>query len=264
MPAAPPTKCELVREGAKGARNANVCPAKDGGDPPTAANAGVCAIVDRANAASRYAQQKYGLGAFLTASGRQLRQSQMRAFASQEQTAEEKIRAEFGAKAPTDITWSDFPQCLETPTGAPGADLRKYFGRQALYQMGYQPRPAVGGDAFWGQLPSQLTDRVPIGADVFLNPDLMVLFCFVLLVLVFAVLTWSAVQWKRQAPQRARAARAAEKAEIEAHDPFAGTAFPTAGPPPSAAEQIAEEYEAQGTDMSQWRKAQGLPPAGAV
>ena len=252
------TRCDIIRAAAAALQGH--CPTKS--HIPDDPEPGACAVIDRANAANRYFQARYNPRALTSETNRQIRVREMQAYQDAITKNEALIRAKFGENAPVDITWADFGECLQHADGQPGYGNATYFDRNTLsHHLGYAPMPALGAATLLGAHPPGLTNQVPRWVDRFLNPDLAVIVTFVFIVLIVAVLTYSAIQWKKGAPKRAAAAREAEKEKIDAVDPMSGTDFPTSGPPPSAREMIARQYEAQGVNMDQWRKDNGLGPA---
>jgi hypothetical protein len=252
------TKCDIIRAAARAQQGHCVTEATP---TPADPDIGACAVIQRATDAARYTQARFNPRALASGISRTIREREMGAFQHAMTSHETLIRGKFGENAPTDITWADFTKCLQNPDGTPGYGGAKYYDRNALeHHLGYLPMPALGAMTFFHALPPVLTNQVPIWFDSFLNPDLAVIAVFVLIVLLVAVLAYSALQWKKGAPKRAAAAREAQKERIDAVDPMSGTDFPTSGPKKSSMEIYVEGLEAEGTDMTAERKQYGLAP----
>ncbi len=187
---APPTKCDILRDGVRARMNADAC---GGASPPAG-----CSVLTRASDADALFYYTYGgpLAGAARAEAADLIRGDVAA-------AEARIRAAYGPGAPADLSWYDLTLCLWNPEGLPGGLYqRKYFGRRDLEGLGYKPAPILGGAALEGRLPPALTDAVPVWLDRAVNPDLAVVLVFLLLLLVFAGLLRAAYRSEKgRAPQ---------------------------------------------------------------
>lgn len=202
-------KCDVIRAGARAAMRAGACA---GPNPP-----GECSVTDLATRRDIYTQTKYAPENLLTAGARLVREKELSVLRRGIEDDAAKVRAALGPGAPTDVSWGDFTACLWNASGAPGGGrLAKYFGRQDLEAMGYQPRPALGGSALEGRLPAAVTDRVPVGLDRALNPDLAVVVVLAFLLAVFGGLLWRAHAVAKKLAGQAAAQPAKQQAKAGA------------------------------------------------
>ena len=248
----PPTKCDIIRAGAA---------AMIGGQCSGSSPAPDCFVTDLASKRDMYFQTKYSPSGLVSSTARAVRNQQLGILSSDIAADDGRIRAKYGPDAPADISWNDFTSCLWHADGSRGGPHgNRYFTREDLVSLGYQPRPLFGAAALEGQLPRGLTDPVPVWVDRALNPDLAVILIFVILVVVFAVLMLNAYRWTQRAPDREMAAKKAWRAKMEEHDPYRYSAFPSYPSDPNAKwKALVPIYEAEGYDMCSYRKRLGMP-----
>ncbi len=248
-----PTKCDIIRAGAAARMRSGVC---TGEAPPPD-----CYVTDLATKRDMYLRTKYSPVGLLSGTARDIRNKELAILQTSLDLDLAHIREKYGAAAPAQISWNDFTDCLWNPDGSPGGPYgNQYYGRADLASLGYQPQPLVGATAFQGQLPPKLTNAIPIWVDRILNPDLAVVFLFVLLVAVFAILVYRSYVWTQHAPERARAAKEALRVEKEKDDPYRGTSFESYPADPNAKwQQLIPRYEKEGYCMESYRKKWGMP-----
>jgi hypothetical protein len=217
--------------------------------------------MDLATKRDMYIQTKYSPSGLVSGTTRDIRNKELAILQNDIDDDIKQLQAKYGADVPTDLTWNDLTECLWNPDGSPGGTHNnKYFKRDDLTTLGYQPQPVLGAATLEGKLPSTLTGRVPIWVDHAFNPDLAVIIIFAFLIIIFAVLMYNAYKWTKMAPEREAAAKAARRTEMEAHDPYKGTPFESyPADPNSKWEALIPVYEAQGYCMEAYRKKLGMP-----
>ena len=180
------TRCDLVRSARDVAKYGQIC----SGQRQTG-TAGQCALLKGADATRDRTYFRLHLTSLLTNEGRHARKAGLYNAEEALREAAEDIAKTYGDDAPPKITWPDFLRCLVSETGDKIMQANgRYFNREYLYYLGYEPRPLIGGSFLLGTLPRALTGLVPLQADVFMNADLTALFGIVLLVVVAAILVW--------------------------------------------------------------------------
>lgn len=248
-----PTKCDILRAGAAATMSASAC----SGSPPQAD----CAVMQLLAKKDMYIQTKYSPSGLASGTARDIRTKELSIIQGDIDALTAQIQAKYGKDAPVDLTWNDLTECLWNSDGGPGGTHNnKYFKRDDLMTLGYQPQPALGAATLEGKLPSTLTGGVPIWVDHALNPDLAVIIIFAFLIIIFAVLMYNAYKWTQKAPEREAAAKAAWRTEMEAHDPYKGTSFESyPADPDSKWKTLIPVYEAEGYCMEAYRKKLGMP-----
>ncbi|GFR89416.1 hypothetical protein ElyMa_002542500 [Elysia marginata] len=250
-----PTICNIFREGVRASMQASTCA---GSSPPPE-----CRVLDLATKRDLYIQTKYSPSGFASKTARDVRNKELAIIQSNIDDDVKALQSKYGADAPIDgITWNALTECLWAPNGTPGGpNHNKYFKRNDLVALGYQPQPALG-HAAQKKLPLALTSHIPIWMDHAFGPDLAVIVIFGFLLVIFAALLYSTYKWSKAAPQREMAAAAARRAKNEAHDPYQGTAFESFPDDPNSKwKSLIPIYEAQGYCMEAYRKKLGLPIA---
>lgn len=160
-----------------------------------------CTVVELANDRALYLQTKYSPSGMLTQLDRVVRERTLEIVGKSIDSDIARIQADYGADAPVDISWADFPYCLWNPDGSPGGPLyHKYIGRPDIETLGYAPKPIVGGSIF-GDAPAEMTQKMPVWLDTFANPGLAAIFIFFILLVIFAALIRSASE--HEAPAHA-------------------------------------------------------------
>jgi len=248
-----PTKCDILRAGAAATMSASAC----SGSSPQAD----CAIMQLLAKKDMYIQTKYSPSGLASGTARDIRTKELSILQGDINALTKQIQDKYGASAPVDLTWDDLTECLLHPDGSRGGGHNnKYFERNDLTSLGYQPQPVVGAATLEGKLPATLTQGVPVWMDHAVNPDLAVILIFALLVIIFAVLMYTASKWEKKAPARTASAKAAWRTKMEAHDPYKGTAFESYPSDPDAKwKALIPVYEAQGYCMEAYRKKLGMP-----
>jgi len=186
-----------------------------------------------------------------------------RIYVSQIQAAEQALAGAYPGAAPgaTSIGWPDFEECLWTPSGAKSGPFNNvYFGRDDLQTFGMAPTYPIGGTFAQGAIwKPPKASPVPVAVDYVMNPDLAVILIFALLVIIFAVLLYRAYKDTKAAPFKAQQRKDLERQRLEETDPYRGTAFESYPDPQARCRTYVESMEAQGYDMSYYRKQCGLP-----
>lgn len=248
-----PTKCDILRAGAAAVMQTGVC---GGATPPPD-----CYTTDLATKRDMYFQTKYAPSGLISGISRDIRAKELGILQTSINTDSAQLKTKYGADAPTGVSWNEFTQCLWRPDGSRGGPHNnKYFERNDLVSLGYQPQPLFGAAILEGKIPPTLTNKIPVWLDRVFNPALAVVVIFLLLAVVLAVLVYKARKWAQQAPERAAAAKEAWRKKMEAHDPYRGTPFETYPADPNTKwEQLIPVYEAEGFCMEEYRKKMGMP-----
>jgi hypothetical protein len=159
------------------------------------------------------------------------------------------------------VSWYDISNCRFCPDGTVGgSDQTVYPTRNDLELLGYKPNPIVNVSALSGKVSKKFTQMIPIWMDRIMPAELAVVVIFVLLVLIFGVLVYSAYRWSRGATKRATIAHNTELEKLEDADPYRGTAFPSWHDPTRKIRQYIEAQERAGYSMDKYRKQYNLPP----
>jgi len=268
------TRCDIIRDAAT-ANSCGMCeaitatPARPvpagcaaGGAVPPAA---VCSVPGAANTRMKLFGVQYSPGnLFESTADRAARTLIEKNYLTGIQAAEAALAVAYPDAAPgaTAIGWPDFERCLWDRAGAPrGSNNNVYFGRDDLMQMGMVPSYPLGGafaeNSIWkaGAAPSPL----PVSVDYGMNPDLFAILMFALLVAVFAALLWAARKSAKWAPYLAQKKKDAERARLEASDPYRGSAFESYPDPQAKCRAYVEAMEQQGYSMAYYRQRCGLP-----
>jgi hypothetical protein len=268
------TKCDIIRDvgmanscgmcTALAAKPPNPIPAGctvGGRTPPQAA----CLVAPTANTRMQLFDEQYSpANLFEDAADKAARTLIEKNYLTGIQTTEAALAAAYPGAAPgaTTISWPDLQLCLWNTTGAKGGSNNNvYFKRNDMMQMGMQPSYPVGGafaeNSIWksGATPSP----VPVSVDYAMNPDLFAILMFALLVIIFAVLIWSAWKSAKKAPYLAEQKKDADRQRLEEGDPFKGTAFESYPDPQAKCRAYVDSMEQQGYDMSYYRTQCGLP-----
>lgn len=226
---------------------------------PAGLSPALCAVPDAANKRMALFADRYDPAtAFMSETEGAILAQEERDLMTGIQADEAGLAAAYPGAAPgaTTIGWQDFNYCLWNPAGTPGGAFNnRYFERNDAQSFGMKPVYPVGGALAEGTLwPFPKASPVPLAADYVANPDLVVIFIFVLLVVILAILLFKARRSAASAAARA-AARAAESAAEGAA--AAAEAYPD---PTQKCRQYAEAMEAQGFDMGYYRQRCGLGP----
>jgi hypothetical protein len=268
------TKCDIIRD-AGYANSCGMCAALaaspqkpipagctiGGVTPPAAA----CLVAGTANTRMKLFDEQYSpANLFEDAADKAARTLIEKNYLTGIQATETALAAAYPGAAPgaTAVSWPDFELCLWNKTGARGGSNNNiYYKRNDLMQMGMQPSYPLGGafaeNTIWksGAAPSP----VPVSVDHVMNPDLFAFLMFALLVIIFAVLIWSAWKSAKKAPYLAQQKKDAERQRLEESDPFKGTAFESYPDPQAKCRAYVDSMEQQGYDMSYYRTQCGLP-----
>jgi hypothetical protein len=254
------TRCDIIRD-AMHAQADGKC--ADPNTPPPE-----CVAMGLATQRDMYFRTQYDPSTLLSKDKRLVRTKTLQALQTGITDKEQQLRAKYGPNAPVNIAWRDFPLCLWNKDGSKyGAFGNKYIKRDDMNLAGYKPQPLAGGQALAGSFlkkpntnPPISTSPMPVWLDRVLNPNLMLIFIFVLLVIIFAVLVYKAQQWKKKAPERTQAAYDKERDTFEKDDPYRGSKFESYPDPTKQVRQYIELQEASGYDMAAYRKMYSLPP----
>lgn len=274
------TKCDAVRTFLNGA-SYNCCTkcgpcASNPGSNSCPANcyqynpADFCATGQLATRYDMAFNHKYLPKGFASADARATRLKQMQIDNTAIDDFKQELEQSFGSKAggvPEDqlgISWFDMTKCMGNSNGKPwGADRTKYPTRKDLYAVGYSSNPLIGSaTTLQGKTPAWAPPLVPIWMDRIMSPDLAVLVIFVLLVIIFGVLIYSAYRWKAGKTTRAAVAKEKEKEAQEGLDPFRGQGAESYYTRQAKIRNFVESREKLGFDMSQYRISYNLPPKG--
>ncbi len=231
---------------------------------PAALSTALCAIPDAANKKMLLFEDQYNpMNIFMSAADKAALQQEEKNLLTGIQQDEAGIAAAYpGVPASVaSISWPDFNYCLWNPSGSPGgAYNNKYFERNDAQGFGMKPPYPLGGSFAQGSIwKPPKASPVPLTVDYAMNPDLAVIVIFALLVIIFAVLIYSAYKSAKAKPYREEQQKEAERAKLEATDPYRGTAFESYPDPQAKCRAYVESMEAQGYDMSYYRKQCGLP-----
>ena len=260
--ASPPTKCDIIRDFSAAAA-CGLCTGNPVNCPPGLPSA-LCGIPQAANNRMALFVDKYNpSNIFMSAADRAQLAQEERNYLSGIQSVETGIQAAY-PNAPAgaaSIGWPDLNYCLWNKTGTPGGpNNNKYFERNDAQNFGMNPAYPVGGTVAQGALwQPPKTSPLPLTVDYVMNPDLAVIALFAILVIIFAVLVYLSYQGKKRAPLLAEERRAAARRQLEAADPFRGTAFESYPDPQEKCRQYVEAMEARGFEMGYYRQQCGLP-----
>lgn len=236
-------------------------------DCSVSAAPGYC-LVGSQGLAARYDQafnDKYNPAGFMTADRRQVREKEMQIDPTAEAALLQTLQREFPNVPASQLgsSWFDISSCMIKPDGSPaGSDNTRYPTRKDLVLLGYKPNPIIGTTALTGKVPQWSPPLIPIWMDRIMQPELAVVVIFVLLVIIFAAIIYSAYRWAKGASTRAAIARNKMLIEYEDTDPYRGTAFPSWPDPNKKIRQYIEAQERAGHNMDAYRKKYDLPPKG--
>jgi hypothetical protein len=250
-----PTKCDILRAGA--AATASKAAGCDGATPQTD-----CSVMALLAKKDMYIQTKYDPSGLVSKTDRLVRTKVLSNLQGDINTLTDQIQSRFGKEVPaSDLSWGSLTECLLNPDGSPGGGFgNKYYRRNDLESLGYQPRPALGAATLQGKIPAKLTQAIPVWMDHVVNPDLAVILVFAILIIIFGVLMYNAYNWQKGAPAREAAAKTARQAKMEESDPYKGTAFESyPSDPDTKWKSLIPIYEAQGYCMEAYRKKLGMP-----
>jgi type II secretory pathway pseudopilin PulG len=202
--------------------------------------------------------------AFVSAADRAVLAQSERNYVSAIQNSETQLAAAYptAPAAATNVSWPDLEYCLWNTDGSPGGPFNnRYFERNDAQTFGLNPTYPIGGALLQGTLwpPSAgAGSPVPLWVDYVMNPDLAAILVFALLVIIFAVLMWKTYRATKNAPRIAAQKREAERARLEAADPYRNTAFESYPDPQAKCRNYVASMEAQGYDMGYYKKMCGL------
>lgn len=212
-------KCDIIRAGAE-AMISGQC--TNSPLPPD------CYVTDLATKQDMYFRAKYNPSSFISETSYEIQKKQLNILQGDINYDINQLKSKYGSSVETDITWNDFTNCLWNPNGSKGGPHNnKYFERNDLTSLGYQPRPLFGGNILEGKLPPKVTNFVPVWLDHIFNPDLAIVVILLFLVVIFVGLIYSFYKWEKEAPERKAKKKAALRAKLEKNDPYRYTKFPS-------------------------------------
>jgi len=248
------TVCDILRDGVRATMSASACV----GSSPSSE----CYIIDLATKRDMYIQTKYNPAGLISGTAQDARNKELSILQNDIDTDIKMIQSKYGANAPTDnITWNTLTECLWNSNGSSGGPNRnKYFKRNDLTALGYQPQPILDVTVFENKLPASFTDKIPIWMDHIFNPGFAVIIIFAFLLLVFTIIMYTAYEWTKNTPVREASAKTAWRKKMEKNDPYKGTPFESyPSDPNSKWKALVPIYEAQGYCMEDERIKLGMP-----
>lgn len=152
------------------------------------------------------------------------------------------------------IAWPEYEKCLWNADGLPGGAFgHRYFRRVDASLQGMTPAYPLGGTLgshlIWKSDTRQ--GPIPLTVDYLVNPDLFAVLVLAFLAVVLGALVWRARRDERRAASTEASRRAAAKK----------AAAPPEDPGLAECREYVATLEADGYDMSNYRKLCGLPPA---
>jgi hypothetical protein len=245
------SKCDVLRAGAAVAMRANAC----AGDAPEVD----CYVTDTATKRDMLFRTKYSPAGLL--SGSAVRNKELEVLQGDIAANSSRLRSKYGDAAPVNAGWVDFTRCLWNADGSRGGPHGNvFFDRDDLVALGYQPQPLFAVSALKGRLPSSLTRRVPVWFDRIFDPDLAVVFLFLVVAALLVTILFKVHRWSKGKVAREAAAKEFTRRRLEASDPFRGTRFESfPADPDDRWRRLVPAYEAEGYCMEDYRKKLGMP-----
>lgn len=272
------SKCDIIRDMGL-ATSCGLCSALEA-DPQQAIPEGcktsdrpngppkeVCGLTNAANVRMKLFATKYDpTSVFMSGANKAVRTQSQANYGAIIAKSEQELGAAYPKATPgaTDVGWTDVERCLWNADGSPGGPSNtKYFERTGANFMGMNPEWPLGQKFASGTLwKAGKQSPVPITVDYMMNPDLFAILMFALVVIIFGILMWKAWKDTKAAPDIAQRKKDAEHDQLEASDPYAGSAFETYYDPGAKCRKYVYDMESQGYEMTQWRTKCGMPPLG--